>query len=182
MDMAARISVPRYTIADLESFPEDGSRYELLDGMLLVTPQASLHHQTVASQLMFLLERHVGDLAWVVGPAAVEQGDRTHLEPDILVFPKLYSPRLHWRKIREHWLVVEVLSRSSKAYDRVFKRDACLKIGAREVWIVDRDECLVEVSTEPGKFRRVRSVIRWRVPGTNRIVPIDVAGLFKSVE
>ena len=37
--MAMAISVPRYTIADLERFPSDGSRYELLDGMLLVTPR-----------------------------------------------------------------------------------------------------------------------------------------------
>jgi Uma2 family endonuclease len=182
MDMAANISVPRYTIGDLEDFPEDGNRYELLDGVLLVTPQASLHHQTVASHLMFSLYKAVDDLAWVVGPAAVEKGNRTHLEPDVLVFPKHYSPKLDWRKVKEHWLVIEVLSRSSKMYDRDFKRDAYLKIGAREVWIVDRDEQIVEVSTEPGKFKKVSSVIRWRVPGTNRIAPIDVRAMFKAVE
>jgi Uma2 family endonuclease len=182
MDMAANISVPRYTIADLEDFPDDGNRYELLDGVLLVTTQASLHHQTVASQLTVALHNAVQDIAWVVGPAAVERGNRTHLEPDVLVFPKTYSPKLEWRKVKEHWLIIEVLSRSSKIYDRNFKRDAYLKIGAREVWIVDRDEQVVEVSTEPGKFRKVSTVIRWRVPGTNRIAPIDVGAMFKAVE
>lgn len=182
MSMAAIITVPRYTIADLESFPDDGNRYELLDGMLLVTPQASLHHQTVASQLIVLLSRHVEDLAWVVGPAAVEKGNRTHLEPDVLVFPKTYSPKLDWRKVKEHWLIIEVLSRSSKIYDRDFKRDAYLKLGAREVWIVDCDAQVVEVSTEPGKFRTVSSVIRWRIPGTNRISAVDIGAMFKAVE
>jgi hypothetical protein len=32
------ISIPRYTLADLERFPDDGNRYELLDGVLIVTP------------------------------------------------------------------------------------------------------------------------------------------------
>jgi hypothetical protein len=36
--MAMPVAVPRYTLRDLESFPDDGSRYELLDGVLLVTP------------------------------------------------------------------------------------------------------------------------------------------------
>jgi hypothetical protein len=39
------ISVPLYTVDDLEDFPDDGNRYELLDGVLLVTPQAAAVHQ-----------------------------------------------------------------------------------------------------------------------------------------
>jgi Uma2 family endonuclease len=179
MDMAFK--VPRYTIAELENFPDDGNRYELLDGILLVTPQASLHHQAVAAALMTALSAHVAEIAWVVGPAAVEQGDRTHLEPDVLVFPKTFSPKLEWRKVTDHWLVIEVLSRSSRIYDRDFKRDAYFRIGAREVWIVDRDKQFVEVSTEPGQSTVVESVIRWRIPGTNQIAPIDVGAIFRAV-
>jgi Uma2 family endonuclease len=179
MDMA--FGVPRYTVADLENFPEDGNRYELLDGVLLVTPQASLHHQGIAAQLMVLLSEQVKELAWVVGPGAVEKGSRTHLEPDVLVFPRTFSLKLDWRKVTDHWVAVEILSRSSKVYDREFKRDAYLRIGAREVWIVDRDAETFEVSTRPGKVRVVDSVLRWRIPGTNRIAPIDVGALFRSV-
>src|ERR1043166_5242305 len=36
--MAMSVAVPRYTLEDLESFPDDGNRYELVDGILLVTP------------------------------------------------------------------------------------------------------------------------------------------------
>ena len=179
MDMAFK--VPRYTIADLENFPDDGNRYEILDGILLVTPQASLHHQAVAAELMRILAAHVGEIAWVVGPAAVEKGDKTHLEPDVLVFPKTFSPKLEWRKVTDHWLVIEVLSRSSRIYDRDFKRDAYFGIGAREVWIVDRDNKRVEVSTRPGQFKLVDSVIRWRIPGTNQIAPVDIGAIFRKV-
>lgn len=49
--MAMAISVPLYTVDDLEHFPDDGNRYELLDGVLLVTPQASAAHQIVAHRI-----------------------------------------------------------------------------------------------------------------------------------
>ena len=42
-----------------------------------------------------------------------------------------------WRKITEHWLAVEVLSRSSRVYDREFKRDAYFALGLQQVWLVD---------------------------------------------
>jgi hypothetical protein len=53
--MAMAISVPLYTVDDLENFPDDGNRYELLDGVLLVTPQAAAVHQVVASRFQFEL-------------------------------------------------------------------------------------------------------------------------------
>lgn len=155
--MRMALSIPRYTIADLENFPEDGNRYELFDGVLLVTPQASLLHQTVASLLMVELHKQVGDVAWVVGPGAVEQGDITHLEPDVLVFPHRLSPNSTWREVDDHWLVVEVLSPSSRIYDRAIKPDAYFAIGAREVWIIDPVGQFAEVSTRPGRVQKVDS-------------------------
>lgn len=48
-------SVPLYTVDDLDEFPRDGNRYELLDGVLLVTPAPSMSHQMVASRLQVRL-------------------------------------------------------------------------------------------------------------------------------
>ena len=53
--MAMAISVPRYTLADLERFPDDGNRYELLDGVLIVTPSPSNAHQIIVNRLQFRL-------------------------------------------------------------------------------------------------------------------------------
>ena len=47
--MGMAVSVPRYTVDDLEHFPDDGNRYELLDGLLLVTPA----HDVVCHDLCF---------------------------------------------------------------------------------------------------------------------------------
>src|SRR3954468_12752843 len=107
--MAMGISVPRYTLADLERFPDDGNRYELLDGVLIVTPAPSHAHQIIVNRLVFRLTEAVmiaGD-GQVVGPGAITVAPRTQLEPDILVHPARYAIDSKWEEIDEHWLAVE---------------------------------------------------------------------------
>src|SRR3982751_4284685 len=138
--MAMAISAPRYTLADLERFPEDGNRYELLDGVLIVTPSPSNAHQIIVNRLAFRLTQAVmvaGD-GQVVAPGAITVLPRTQLKPDILVYPARYAIDSKWEEIDEHWLAVEVLSRSSRVYDCEIKRDAYISLGVQEVWLVDR--------------------------------------------
>src|SRR5947208_11800752 len=178
--MAMAISVPLYTVDDLGNFPDDGNRYELLDGVLLVTPQAAAVHQVVANRIQFELTAALQKPghAHVVGPGAVVRKPRTQLQPDILVYPARFSPRMDWPAISEHWLAVEVISRSSRVYDREFKRDAYFALGVQQVWLVDWREGLVEISRAAGKSRRVRDVIKWRVAQADVSVSIDLAEVF----
>ena len=69
----ALMSVPRYTVDDIDRFPEDGNRYELLDGVLLVTPAPRAVHQIVVSRIQYRLTKAVGapGHAHVVGPGAI---------------------------------------------------------------------------------------------------------------
>ncbi len=83
MVMAA--TIPYYTVADLERFPDDGNRYELLDGVLLVTPAPSPAHQLVASRIMAALHVAFPRDVFVFGPGAVTFPPRTQLQPDVLV-------------------------------------------------------------------------------------------------
>lgn len=180
--MAMAISVPLYTVDDLEHFPDDGNRYELLDGVLLVTPQAALVHQVVANRIQLELGNSLQKrgLAHVVGPGAVVRMPKTQLQPDILVFPARFSPMTDWRKITEHWLAVEILSRSSRVYDREFKRDAYFALGLQQVWLVDwRDES-VEVCTAQGRSHVIRETIRWRIAGAE--VVIKLGEVFAGLE
>ena len=168
------ISVPLYTVDDLEHFPDDGNRYELLDGVLLVTPQAAAPHQIIASRIQWELAASLQKpgLAHVVGPGAVVRRPRTQLQPDILVYPARFSPKTDWRKITEHWLAVEVLSRSSRIYDREFKRDAYFALGLQQVWLVDWRAQSVEVCTGKGKSRVMRDSIRWKIAGAEVIIDL----------
>jgi len=79
------VTVPRYTVDDLERFPEDGNRYELLDGMLIVTPLARQAHQWVAMELALRLASQTRGIAHVVGPGVVTSPPSTQLQPDVLV-------------------------------------------------------------------------------------------------
>lgn len=181
--MAMALHVPLYTVDDLDRFPEDGNRYELLDGVLLVTPAPAAVHQLVASRIQgeLISALQKPGLAHVVGPGAVVRKPKTQLQPDILVYSASYAPRTDWPRIKDHWLAVEVLSPSSRVYDREFKRDAYFALGVQQVWLVDWHNALVEVSRAPGKFRRLRDELRWRTPAAAVTVSIDLGEVFAGL-
>ena len=180
--MGMPISVPRYTVDDIDAFPDDGNRYELLDGMLLVTPAPANVHQVVCARLMLAVGNAVGQTgeAHVVGAGVIRVPPRLHLEPDILVYPSRFSPGTPWEEIPEHWLAVETLSRSSRMYDREFKRGAYLALGVSEVWLVDTRAKAIEVFRR-GFTETVRDTLRWRVPVLDRIVAIDLGTVFRDL-
>lgn len=182
--MGMAVSIPRYTVDDLERLPDDGNRYELLDGVLLVTPAPSRAHQVVASRIHVQLAAAVQDpgYAYVTGPGAISVPPRTQLQPDILVSPARFGPRLDWTKVTEHWLAVEVLSRSSRVYDRDVKRGAYFALGVPELWLVDWLERSVEVWQRGRAPEEVRDVIQWRVPALDLVVPIDLGEVFEGLD
>lgn len=152
MAMPASVVVPSYTIEDLDRLPDDGNRYELLDGVLLVTPAPLPPHQVVISRLALAIGKYLepAGRALVVTPGAVEVAPKTHLEPDLLVFPTTEPLPRKWSAIPGWWLAVEVFSESSRIYDRDFKRNAYLALGVAEVWLVDWWDRQVYVS-RPGE-------------------------------
>jgi Uma2 family endonuclease len=182
--MGMAVAIPRYTVEDLETFPDDGNRYELLDGMLLVTPAAEVPHELILSRLRLILGQAVQGpkIGYVFGPGVVIRPPNTQLQPDMLIVPFNVRPRSKWIDLHDHWLAVEVLSPSSRVYDRNFKRDVYLTLGVREVWIVDGREQVVEVAKSPGKFETLRDELVWAVPDSDIRVTIDLAELFSDAD
>jgi Uma2 family endonuclease len=183
--MAMPLRVPSYTVDDLDTFLSDGNRYELLDGFLLVTPAPSFSHQLVAGRLAHMLTAYLDPRgkAVVVGPGVVELRPKTHLEPDILVLPAPLAREKEWKDFSRWWLAVEVLSRSSRVYDRDVKRDAYRALGVAEVWLVDRGEKQVLVSRpgEPADIPHTRRLI-WSPPEMPQPLEVDLAAVFAGVE
>ncbi len=127
------------TYDDLQSIPEDGHRYELLDGALLVTPAPNFAHQRcVLGMAVLLREVAPPDQTVVIAPFDWVVGPTTSFEPDVLVARRadigarnLVGPLL---------LAVEVLSPSTRRIDLVLKRDAYAAAGVPSYWIVDPEE------------------------------------------
>jgi Uma2 family endonuclease len=182
--MVMPLPMPLLTIDMLDDFPDDGTRYELLEGMLLVTPAPSNAHQVVATRLAHMLasalEPDAG--AQVVAVGAIQRGKHTQLQPDILVYPSTYPPTAHWRDIRDWWLAVEVLSPSSRLYDREVKRGAYLALGVEEYWIADPGDCSVDVWSRAHRgIRRATDVLVWQPAAVGRELVIDLRQLFRGV-
>jgi len=174
--------VPQYTVADLELLPDDGNRYEVLAGTLLVTPSPGSAHQGVATRLSALFASHIlARRLGVFSPGVVTLPPLTQLEPDLLVVPPRFLPGTPWAEMSEHWLAVEIVSRSSRVYDREFKRDAYLALGVREVWLVDVRDRSIEICVQSGAGRVVRDVLTWSAPARDVSVRVELAELFSDI-
>ena len=184
MPLRAPIRVPTYTTDDLRQFPHDGQRYELLNGMLLVTPAPGTVHQIVLSRLFGSLIGYLppGGPAHVTSPGEIEIQPSVLLDPDLLVYPSSYRPATPWTRISDWWLAVEVSGRSSRIYDRDFKRDAYLALGVREVWLLDLTDELVLVS-HSGAPKDVphRDTLVWHPPEMPAALVLDLRGVFADL-
>ena len=175
MEMA--LTVPQFTVADLDLLPD-----EVLAGTLLVTPSPGSAHQGVAVRLTALFASHILARRLVLySPGVVTLPPLTQLEPDLLVVPPRFVPGTPWAEIAEHWLAVEIVSRSSRVYDREFKRDAYLALGVREVWLVDVRDRSIEVCTSKGDGRVVRDALTWSAAAGDVSVHIELPDLFTDI-
>ena len=134
---------PRHaTIADLERTPDDGRRYELIDGEIVVAAAPLWPHQYTARAIFRLLDgwtlqHQLGETMFA--PYDIDLDGRTVVEPDVFV---LLSPNA--RRVdatgRFHGvpdLIVEVLSPTHRSRDTVTKLYHYGRVGVPEYWIVD---------------------------------------------
>lgn len=146
------------TIADLETMPEDGHRYELIDGTLLVTPAPNTRHQLCIAQLLVILGSAAGsDVRALPAPYDWVAGPNTVFQPDILVARRsdLGPARLE----RPPLLVIEVLSPSTRRIDLATKRMAYADAGVAVYWLIDPDvPSLTVLELHAGGYRELATV------------------------
>lgn len=124
------------TRADLDAMPDDGHRYELVDGSLVVTPAPSLNHQRVVGSLYYLLRGGCpGDMEVLLAPFDVALAESTVMQPDLLVARRadLTQRDLPTAPV----LVIEVLSASTRHIDLGLKRSRFEAAGCPSYWVLD---------------------------------------------
>jgi Uma2 family endonuclease len=174
--MAMPLSTP-WTIDELDRLPDDGNRYEVLDGELLVTPAPSDFHQDIVDRLSLRLWPFViaHNLGRVQSPRAVIQVGDSQLEPDLMVRP--WAPPRGWKHAPLPILVVEVLSKATRQRDLGPKRGFYVRNGIAEYWVVDRETRSVLQIKQDGESL-ISIGLEWQPPLTTATLVIDVAELF----
>jgi Uma2 family endonuclease len=173
----------QWTVGDLPDLPDDGNRYEVIDGELLVTPAPSLPHQAAVGELHLLVAPYVTaqKLGYTfVAPADVVFSPRRGVQPDVFVTPPVDGRRP--KKVDRLLLAVEVLSPSSARADRVKKRNLFRDEGVPEYWIVDLDARTIERSTptEPRPEILAERLI-WMPDPAAAPLDIDLVAYFEQV-
>ena len=165
---------------DLYTTPDDGNRYEILDGALVMTPAPSTDHQSVLLRLCFLLDAPAREhdmkvlpapTAWRIAPGQVPEPDVIVATRDVVTRRAVEGPPA---------LVVEILSRSGRPRDLYEKRRIYAEGGAAWYWIVDPDVPSLSVLRLAGSAYEEEAHVSGSdayeaiEPFTVRVVPIDL--------
>jgi Uma2 family endonuclease len=135
------------TYEDYCALPDDGLRYEIIDGFLFSEPSPWLAHQRALGNLIFILHAHVRErgLGEVFTRLDVILDPRTVVVPDIVFVARERAGIVTERAVEgAPDLIVEILSRGTTRRDRVAKRNAYARYGVRHCWLVDPGETTLE--------------------------------------
>lgn len=172
------------TYDDLAGMPDDGNRYEVIGGELLVNPAPRRDHQEIVSNLNWILEsflRSSGFARVYTHPVDLWFGPNDIVEPDLVVIleQRLDTYRPEGMVIEPPDLVVEVLSPSTRGTDRVRKMALYARSGVPEYWIADPDHRSLSIHVlEGGQYRQVApdngGKLASRVLEGLRVDPVEV--------
>ena len=152
---------PRFGYTDLENMPDDGRRYEIYGGELVVVPSPLVRHQVLVGAIFRILDAYArsrGGTA-LVAPLDIVFDELDVVQPDVLFFRAERAHLLQPDAVTRHApdIVVEVLSPSTAATDRGRKMRTFARYGVPEYWIVDPIARRIEVhSLEDGVYRETQ--------------------------
>jgi Uma2 family endonuclease len=169
-----------FTVEDLDRLPDDGRRYELLNGVLIVSPRPSTVHQLAMTRLATQLSNACPDHLSVVAEPAMQVSDDTEFDPDIVVVrldevggAKFWTPPL---------LAVEIRSPSTAIVDRNAKLAAYETFGVASYWTFDPNPDRAELTvfdSRDGGYTQIAqatdtSALRIERPFPVRLVPAEL--------
>lgn len=184
--MATRSALQEdWTVARLHALPDDGKRYEIIDGVLYVTPAPRYVHQWAVQTLYDLLHPYAtrSGLQLMCLAADIQYSERTLVQPDLFCFARAAERQIRdWADVQPLVLAVEILSRSTRVRDRTVKRELYQAQGVAEYWIVDPETRAIERWTPGAKEADMLiDALSWQpVPAYDALV-IDVPAYFRTV-
>jgi Uma2 family endonuclease len=172
-----------WTVERINALPDDGNRYEVIDGERFVTPAPTIRHQTASVLLAGLLLEYARSIGQVLlaAPTAVTFSARREVQPDLLVLPSV-NGRVPERfsDVGRLTLAVEILSPGTRRADRIVKRALFADEGVPEYWIVDADQCAIERWTPTASAAELHTTsLTWQPDGRFPALTIDLVELFR---
>ena len=184
--MAMPVQQGEWTAELARALPDDGNRYEVLDGELFVTPAPALLHQRALLELYDRLKPYVvahglGEV--LLSPADIEFSPKRLVQPDLFVIPDAPGGRRKlWREVKSLLLAVEALSPTTARADRIKKRTIYQEEGVPEYWIIDLDARAFE-RWRPGEARPevLAETVVWQARADVEALTIDLEEYFAAV-
>ncbi|HSQ20616.1 MAG TPA: Uma2 family endonuclease [Blastocatellia bacterium] len=174
--MATHIE-PLLTVADLDIMPDDGNRYEVIEGELFVSRSPSLTHQRVSGNFFhslktYLVENPIGEILATPG---VIFSELSGVIPDLVFVSHERRNEIASgdRITGAPDLVIEIVSPGveNERRDRLAKRQLYGKHGVKEYWIVDFEKRTVEVYVLQGPTLALKSVLSEHDEVTSTVLP-----------
>src|SRR5260221_11575847 len=165
------------TVEDLDLLPDDGNKYELDDGVLVVSPAPALNHQFVLGRLTVLLDAaRPAEFLVLPGPG-VEMTKYQYRIPDLVVV-RVDSVGFEDKSVtRPPVLAIEIASPSTAIYDRNRKKDVYAGFGIASYWIVTpslHNPTVTAFELRRGRYTQVAYVTGDEVFRVTRPFSIDI--------
>ncbi|MFN8583444.1 MAG: Uma2 family endonuclease [Gemmatimonadaceae bacterium] len=172
-----------YTREEVLAIPDDGNRYELVHGELLVSPAPRALHQRAVFSIARTLHDYVhvhrmGEV--LIAPADIAFGrpEAVLVQPDVFVVGPEHLGQ-EWEDIRQLRLVVEVLSPSTVRYDRFTKRRLYQEVQVPVYWIIDPEQQRAEVWTPDANTPRYEAErLVWHPDPSTEPLTVVLSSLF----
>lgn len=172
-----------WTAEMLQDLPDDGNRYEVIDGELLVSPAPSYLHQRAVLRLGLLLTPYGDSVGTevLVAPAAVRASSVREVQPDLFAFHRRALPD-RFLPMEQLVLAVEILSPSTVRTDRYRKRALYQSENVPEYWIVDVAARMIE-RWRPGDAEPevLLTGMTWQPIAGHHALEVDLVAYFRAV-
>jgi Uma2 family endonuclease len=128
------------TYDDYQQFPDDGKRYEIIEGEVYVTPAPSADHQRVLRDLVLMVapwveKKKLGEIFFA--PFDVVMDQTNVVQPDLVFIAKEHADRIAHGLTGSPELAVEILSPTTRKRDRTIKLRTYEQHGVGHLWLID---------------------------------------------